>query len=98
MEEKEIGQRIDDAVNEIPLESILQESKDKLEEKLERYDKNREGLNSSLQRHRLQAYKLGKAKNTKEKCIYLGIKCIRVSILIMLGLLIYQFLIRPFWG
>lgn len=33
MEEKEIEQRIDDIVNEIPLESIPQESKDLLEEK-----------------------------------------------------------------
>ena len=98
METKEIEQRINDAVNEIPLESILQESKDKLEEKLERYDKNRKGLNSSLQRHRLQAYKLGKTKNIKEKCIYIGIQCIRIFILIMLGLLIYQFLIRPLFS
>lgn len=98
MEEKEIEQRIDDAVNEIPLESILQESKDTLEEKLERYDKNREGLIRSRQRHRLQAYQLGKSKKTKEKCIDLGIKCIRVGILIMLVLLIYQFLIRPLFS
>lgn len=98
MELEEIEQRIDDAVNEIPLESILQESKDKLEEKLERYDKNRKGLNSSLQRHRLQAYKLGKTKNIKEKSIYLGIKCFRVSVLIMLAVLMYQFIIRPLFS
>lgn len=98
MEEKEIEQRIDDVVNEIQLESILQESKGKLEEKLERYDKNRKGLNSSLQGHRFQAYQLGKSKKIKEECIYIGIKCIRVSILIILGLLIYQFLIRPLFS
>ena len=98
METKEIEQRIADAINEIPLESILQESKDKLEEKLERYDKNRKGLNSSLQRHRLQAYKLGKTKNIKEKCIDFGIECILAGILIMLGVLIYQFLIRPLFS
>ena len=95
METKEIEQRIDDAVNEIPLESILQESKNKLEVKLERYEENREGLIRSRQRHRLQAYQLGKAKNTKEKCIDFGIECIFAGIFIMLGVLIYQFIIRP---
>lgn len=98
MEEKEIEQRINDAVNEIPIKEILQESENKLKEKLERYEKNKEGLNSSLLRHRLQAYKLGKAKKTKKKWIAFGIKCIRAGILIMLGLLIYQFLIRPLFG
>ena len=98
MEEKEIEQRIDDAVNEIPLESIMQESKGKLEEKLERYDMNRDSLNSSLQKHRLQAYHLSKAKKTKKEWISLGEKCIRLGILIMLGILIYQFLIRPLFG
>lgn len=96
METKDIEQRIYDAVNEIPLKSILQESKNKLEEKLERYEKNKPSFYS--RQRRIQAYYLHKAKNTKEKCIDLGIECILAGILIMLGVLIYQFIIRPLFS
>ncbi len=60
MEEKEIEQRIADAVNEIPLNEILQESKDNLKVKLERFEKN---WNPHRGRNwRLKARKLRKAK------------------------------------
>ena len=98
MEINEIEQRIDDAVNEIPLESILKESRDKLEEKLERYEKNRKGLNRSSQRHRLQAYKLGNAKSTKKQWIAFGKSCIRLGVLIMLCVFVYQFFLKSLFG
>ena len=41
METKDIEQRIYDAVNEIPLNEILQESKNTLQIKLERFERNR---------------------------------------------------------
>ena len=60
METKEIEQRIADAVNEIPIESILQESKNTLKIKLERFERNR----SLRKGHnwRIKAAKLRKAK------------------------------------
>ena len=97
METKEIEQRIANAVNEIPIKEILQESKDNLKIKLERYEKNKPSF-YSRQRRRIQAYYLHKAKNTKEKCIDFGIECILAGILIMLGVLIYQFIIRPLFS
>lgn len=68
MEEKEIEQRIADAVNEIPLNEILQESKDNLKVKLERFEKN---WNPHRGRHwRLKARNLRKAK---KECFVLSI-------------------------
>ena len=60
METKEIEQRIANAVNEIPLNEILQESKDNLKVKLERFEKNWNPHRRS--RWRLKARKLRKAK------------------------------------
>ena len=96
MEIKEIEQRIEDAVSEIPLKEILQESKDKLKVKLERFEKN-----SSLRKGhnwRLKARNLHKAKNRGYKCFSLCRKCIRVGILIMLGFVVYQLMIQKFFN
>lgn len=41
METKEIEQRIADTVNEIPIKEFLQESKNTLKIKLERFERNR---------------------------------------------------------
>ena len=60
MEAKEIEQRIDDAVSRIPLKEILQESKDNLKIKLERFEKNWKPYRSM--HWRLKAAKLRKLK------------------------------------
>ena len=60
METKEIEQRIANAVNEIPIKEILQESKDNLKIKLERFEKNWNPHRSM--NWRLKARKLRKAK------------------------------------
>lgn len=88
MEVKEIEQRIDDAVNEIPLESILQESKNTLKIKLERYDENRKNKNFYW---RLKAASLRRAKYIKEDFFVLGIK---VGVLTAFSILVYQFIIK----
>lgn len=90
MEEKEIGQRIDDAVNEIPLESILQESKDKLEEKLQRYDENRKKKKNGSN-WRLKAARLRRSKYSKEDLFVFGIEA---GILIVCSIFAYQFIIK----
>lgn len=60
METKEIEQRFDDAVNKIPIKEILQESKNNLKIKLERFEKNWNPHRSM--NWRLKAAKLRKAK------------------------------------
>ena len=97
MEDKEIEQRIDDAVNEIPLESILQESKNKLEEKMERYEKYKPNFYNRAKR-RIQAHNMHKAKNIKNKCIALGVGFVRLGILIVLGIFVYHFIIQKFFN
>ena len=93
MEDKEIEQRIDDAVNEIPLESILQESKNRLETKIERYDENRKNKHFG-QNWRYKAIKLRNAQMTNKKYVAFGMKCIKIIVLIMLCMLVYQLLLR----
>ncbi len=60
METKEIEQRIEDAVNEIPIKEILQEAKDTLKIKLERFERNWNPHRGS--NWRLNAAKLRKLK------------------------------------
>ena len=90
MELKEIKQRIDDAVNEIPLESILQESKEKLELKLQRYDENRQKKKNGYN-WRLKAASLRRAKYSKEDFFVLGIE---TGVLIVFSIFAYQFIIK----
>ena len=61
METKEIEQRINDAVNEIPIKEFLQESKNTLKIKLERFEENRKHKRNGPSR-RIKAAKLRKAK------------------------------------
>ena len=84
-------------MNEIPLESILQESKDKLEVKLKRYEKYKPNPSNSAKR-RINAYNMQKTKNMKNKLIALGIKLIRLGILIVLGIFVYHFIIQKFFN
>ncbi len=93
MEEKEIEQRMNDARDNIPLKEELEESKKKLEDKLERYEENKPNLYNSAKR-RTKAFKLSKAKNIKNKCLTLCRKSIRIGILIVLGVFLYQLIIR----
>ena len=97
METKEIEQRIDDAVNEIPLKEILQDSKNTLKIKLERFEENRKYKRNGISR-RIKAAMLQKAKNRQNEILDFGMKCIQVGLLIMLGVLIYQFIIRPLFS
>lgn len=68
MEEKEIEQRIADAVNGIPIKEILQESKDNLKIKLERFEKN---WNPHRGRH--WRFKAAKMRKAKKECFVLSI-------------------------
>ena len=89
----EIEQRIADAVNEIPLKEILQESKDRLKIKLERFEKYKPKPYNSMKR-RMKARNLRKTKNKWYKFILFCQKCIKIGVLIMFGVFAYRFIIH----